>query len=113
MPLKVDEDNLPSFVGQPIWITDRLYPPVTPPGVVMGLAWTAMGGSVLFIECTNKEPLLTNQNSGDDVKDNAKGIWRGLFLPRVVSIFTTASVSVLVTSFNLSLLSRIDAAGII
>jgi ATP-dependent Lon protease len=23
---------------------------VTPPGVVMGLAWTSMGGSVLYIE---------------------------------------------------------------
>ncbi|VDM34526.1 unnamed protein product [Hydatigera taeniaeformis] len=74
LPLKVDEDNLHSFVGQPIWITDRLYPPVTPPGVVMGLAWTAMGGSVLFIECTNKEPLSNNLDNADSKKDNdAKG----------------------------------------
>nr|CDS24815.1 lon protease mitochondrial [Echinococcus granulosus] len=72
-PLKVDDDNLSSFVGQPIWITDRLYPPVTPPGVVMGLAWTAMGGSVLFIECTNKEPLSNSSSSGDAANDSIKG----------------------------------------
>lgn len=74
-PLKVDEDNLPSFVGQPIWTTDRLYPSVTPPGVVMGLAWTAMGGSVLFIECTNKDPLLTKPAS--DVKDGDQSDGKG------------------------------------
>lgn len=56
-PLQVDEENLSKFVGQPIWTHDRLYPSQTPPGVVMGLAWTAMGGSVLYIECINKEPL--------------------------------------------------------
>lgn len=56
-PLEVNETNLKDFVGQPVWTSDRLYPSATPPGVVMGLAWTAMGGSVLFIECINKEPL--------------------------------------------------------
>ncbi|VDO04264.1 unnamed protein product [Rodentolepis nana] len=68
-PLRVNEDNLTSFVGQPIWTTDRLYPAVTPPGVVMGLAWTAMGGSVLFIECINKEPVPTKsakREKGDE-----------------------------------------------
>nr|CDS29308.1 vesicular amine transporter [Hymenolepis microstoma] len=73
-PLRVDEDNLPSFVGQPIWTTDRLYPAVTPPGVVMGLAWTAMGGSVLFIECINKEPVLTKSPKKErDEEEKADG----------------------------------------
>ena len=45
--------ELADFVGQPIHVNDRLYM-TTPPGVVMGLAWTPMGGSVLFIETTAK-----------------------------------------------------------
>lgn len=34
--------NLSDFVGKPVFTHDRMYP-TTPPGVVMGLAWTAMG----------------------------------------------------------------------
>lgn len=40
--VKVDGSNLQDFVGKPVFTHDRMYP-VTPPGVVMGLAWTAMG----------------------------------------------------------------------
>jgi len=40
--IAVTSDNLADFVGKPIFTTDRLYSD-TPPGVVMGLAWTAMG----------------------------------------------------------------------
>lgn len=38
----VTSDNLQEFVGKPVFTHDRMYP-TTPPGVVMGLAWTAMG----------------------------------------------------------------------
>jgi Lon-like ATP-dependent protease len=38
----VTPNNLPDFVGKPVFTHDRMYD-VTPPGVVMGLAWTAMG----------------------------------------------------------------------
>ena len=47
--LIVTDKNLQDYVGNPIFISDRMYE-TTPPGVVMGLAWTAMGGSTLFIE---------------------------------------------------------------
>lgn len=40
--LEVSPDNLQDFVGKPIFTSDRLYED-TPAGVVMGLAWTAMG----------------------------------------------------------------------
>lgn len=39
------------YVGKHVFTSDRLYE-VTPPGVTMGLAWTAMGGSALYIETT-------------------------------------------------------------
>ncbi|XP_029653730.2 lon protease homolog, mitochondrial-like [Octopus sinensis] len=38
----VTPDNLQEFVGKPLFTTDKMYEQ-TPPGVVMGLAWTAMG----------------------------------------------------------------------
>nr|XP_049702637.1 lon protease homolog, mitochondrial isoform X2 [Helicoverpa armigera] len=47
--LTVTEANLSELVGKPSFKHERMYD-VTPPGVVMGLAWTAMGGSSLFIE---------------------------------------------------------------
>lgn len=40
--IEVLPDNLSDFVGKPVFTHDRMYD-VTPPGVVMGLAWTAMG----------------------------------------------------------------------
>ncbi len=47
--LSVSTDNLNDYVGKPVFTSDRMYE-TTPPGVVMGLAWTAMGGSTLYIE---------------------------------------------------------------
>ncbi|KAG5871331.1 hypothetical protein JTB14_034354 [Gonioctena quinquepunctata] len=51
--VQVDAQNLQLFVGKPVFTHDRMYP-ITPPGVVMGLAWTAMGGSTLYIETTTR-----------------------------------------------------------
>ena len=51
-PVVVDAGkDLVEYIGQPPFQTDRIYD-VTPPGVVTGLAWTSMGGSTLYIECT-------------------------------------------------------------
>ena len=52
----VEESNLQDFVGKPIFNSERLYLE-TPSGVVTGLAWTSMGGSILFIETTLSKPL--------------------------------------------------------
>nr|NVI75679.1 Lon protease [Cucujiformia] len=51
--VSVTPQNLSDFVGKPVFTQDRMYE-ITPPGVVMGLAWTAMGGSTLFIETTTR-----------------------------------------------------------
>ena len=45
--IKVGSSNLQDFVGKPVFTHDRMYT-TTPPGVVMGLAWTSMGEIFLF-----------------------------------------------------------------
>ena len=47
--------DLEQYIGQRIFLSDRLYE-VTPPGVVMGLAWTSMGGATLYIESQTIKP---------------------------------------------------------
>lgn len=79
----VDVDNLASLVGKPIFTKERLYD-ATPPGVVMGLAWTAMGtddcdfvssfiksasvlfsgGSTLFVEASIRRKLDPESKEG-------------------------------------------------
>ncbi|KOX77752.1 hypothetical protein WN51_10541 [Melipona quadrifasciata] len=59
----VTEHNLQDFVGKPVFTHDRMYE-ITPPGVVMGLAWTAMGGSTLFIETRVRKPSTGKKSEG-------------------------------------------------
>jgi ATP-dependent Lon protease len=43
--------NVESYLGKPVFTTEKLYPkPI--PGVVLGLAYTAFGGATLYIEAT-------------------------------------------------------------
>ena len=47
----IDENNLVDYVGKQIFTSDRLYQEgPLPNGIVMGLAYTSMGGSALYIE---------------------------------------------------------------
>ncbi|PJF17929.1 ATP-dependent protease La [Paramicrosporidium saccamoebae] len=51
IPIHVEPPNLKDFVGNPVFTSDRLYESKhLPVGVVTGLAWTSMGGSILYIE---------------------------------------------------------------
>lgn len=61
--VQVTPDNLAEFVGKPVFTHDRMYP-TTPPGVVMGLAWTAMGGSTLYIETTTRRRSTDKETEG-------------------------------------------------
>ena len=76
-PLVVDVADLPALVGQPPFPSDKLYesPPV---GVATGLAWTAMGGSTLYVECSVQErgagkgALRCTGQLGDVMKESAE-----------------------------------------
>ncbi|XP_027363659.1 lon protease homolog 1, mitochondrial isoform X3 [Abrus precatorius] len=73
----VDKSNLTDFVGKPVFHAERIYD-LTPVGVVMGLAWTSMGGSTLYIETTlveegeGKGTLHLTGQLGDVMKESAQ-----------------------------------------
>jgi Lon-like ATP-dependent protease len=48
-PIKIGDSDLKEYVGLPPFAQDKFYD-TTPSGVVMGLAWTAMGGATLYVE---------------------------------------------------------------
>lgn len=67
--INVTGENLADFVGKPIFTTDRLYED-TPPGVVMGLAWTAMGECSVFFQFVNVPSLRSTPHSLSLSTDN-------------------------------------------
>ncbi|XP_065358873.1 lon protease homolog, mitochondrial isoform X2 [Calliphora vicina] len=79
----VSNDNLTSYLGKHVFSSDRMYEE-TPPGVVMGLAWTAMGGSALYIETAKRNTIKHSKgentsgsinitgNLGDVMKESAQ-----------------------------------------
>jgi len=59
---QVSSDNLHEYVGKPIFTSDRLYETdPLPHGIVMGLAWTSMGGSALYVETQGIKRGLDNE----------------------------------------------------
>lgn len=48
-PIIIDKEALKEYCGQAPFAKDRFYES-TPAGVVMGLAWTSMGGATLYVE---------------------------------------------------------------
>lgn len=73
----IDLSNLDDFVGKPVFHAERIYEQ-TPVGVVMGLAWTSMGGSTLYIETTKVEEgegkgaLVMTGQLGEVMKESAQ-----------------------------------------
>ncbi|KAJ1836543.1 ATP-dependent Lon protease pim1 [Coemansia sp. RSA 2711] len=68
--LEVTADKLKDYVGPPVFDSDRLYD-TTPAGVVMGLAWTSMGGSALYIESVVESTV--GRGSADNDEGGAHG----------------------------------------
>jgi Lon-like ATP-dependent protease len=72
----VSEENLKDFVGLPQFTTDRYYKR-TPVGVVMGLAWTSMGGATMYVEVlkdqfTKGNSIQISGSVGDVMRESAQ-----------------------------------------
>jgi Lon-like ATP-dependent protease len=61
--VSITQENLKDYVGPPVYISDRLYD-TNPTGVAMGLAWTSMGGSALYIESIVQNALSASSHGG-------------------------------------------------
>ena len=61
------------YVGKPTFTSDRLYEEGAPPGVVMGLAWTAMGGSSLYVEAMAIKPPPDHLTENASLEVSGKG----------------------------------------
>jgi ATP-dependent Lon protease len=48
----VDAEDVPRYLGKPLFTEEEITHRVEVPGVAVGLAWTPTGGDVLFIEAT-------------------------------------------------------------
>jgi len=72
--VEVSADDLKTYLGAPRYSRDK-YQGNEYPGVVTGLAWTQVGGEILFIESSlskSKSPHLTlTGNLGDVMKESA------------------------------------------
>jgi ATP-dependent Lon protease len=73
-PTRLKPEDLPTYLGQPDYDPDR-YEGNDYAGVVTGLAWTSVGGEILYVEsalCKGKgERLLLTGNLGDVMKESA------------------------------------------
>ena len=70
----VTRTNLKDFLGAPEYFHDRVERS-TEPGVAIGLAWTSVGGDILFVEATlmpgKGQLLLTGSLGGSDARERA------------------------------------------
>ena len=71
----VDSDKLTEYLGAPRYQYEEVVNRTRVPGVATGLAWTPVGGDVLFVEATKmpgKRELLLTGMLGDVMKESAQ-----------------------------------------
>lgn len=73
--VNIMKEDLKDYVGPPIFTSDRLYA-TTPAGVAMGLAWTQMGGSAMYVESVLEESLDRNSTPRLEHTGNLKQVMR-------------------------------------
>lgn len=74
LPVKVQTPDLEEILGAEKF-THEIAETINPPGVVTGLAWTPVGGDILFVEATampGKGQLIITGQLGDVMKESAQ-----------------------------------------
>lgn len=75
---QITPEVLPKYVGKPLFHTDRFYE-TTPTGVAAGLAWTSMGGAVLYVESikvpSEKTEMKLTGQAGQVMKESSEIAW--------------------------------------
>ncbi|MBQ7750646.1 MAG: endopeptidase La [Bacteroidales bacterium] len=77
-PVSIKKGHLKEYLGLPTSFHDRIKGNEAP-GVVTGLAWTEMGGEILFVESSvskGKGLLSMTGNLGDVMKESAQIAWQ-------------------------------------
>jgi ATP-dependent Lon protease len=73
-PVVIVPETLPGYLGQPKFIAEAAEK-ITDAGIAMGLAWTPVGGEILFIEATQMPgsgKLTLTGSLGDVMKESAQ-----------------------------------------
>lgn len=74
----VTEENLKTYLGKPMFTTDRFYER-TPIGVCTGLAWTSLGGAALYVETikvpAEKTGMKLTGHAGAVMKESSEIAW--------------------------------------
>jgi ATP-dependent Lon protease len=74
-PVRVSAETVPEYLGRPRFF-DEVAERTTRPGVATGLAWTPVGGDVLFVEATmmpaKDEGLILTGMLGDVMRESAQ-----------------------------------------
>lgn len=98
---KITVGTLPDLLGPPLF-EDEVALRVSVPGVATGLAWTPVGGDILFIEATRipgRGGLILTGQLGDVMKESAQAAWslvksRAVELGIDPGVFATSDVHV-------------------
>lgn len=73
--VSIGAEGLSEYIGPPVFTSDRLYD-VNPAGVAMGLAWTQLGGSALYVESILQSPLRPHTRPGLEITGNLKNVMK-------------------------------------
>ncbi|CAG2103159.1 unnamed protein product, partial [Medioppia subpectinata] len=74
LPIIVNESSIEDILGPPLY-ENELAARLGVPGVAVGMAWTTVGGEIMFVEATRMEgdgQLILTGQLGDVMKESAK-----------------------------------------
>ncbi|KAJ4051530.1 ATP-dependent Lon protease pim1 [Fusarium oxysporum] len=73
--ISISKDNLASYVGPPVFISDRPHE-TNPVGVATGLAWTQLGGAAMYVESILQSPLDSASKPSLEITGNLQPVMK-------------------------------------